>query len=333
MKFIYKKIILILLTFYFFNFSQIADFKNICFATDFFSDTLTLTENKYKIDLSYNKLSYPGESFFVKMKISDNKKNSIKESISAKAFLIGNKTISTSDFYLINDKKSQKKSIELLATLPMASWEKENENSKIQIEINFSAKTKKTFDVPVTILKKEYPHEIINLNQGLTDLVSVPSEEKKAQSKILNDLLYTINKNDVYELDGFMRPTTATRITSEFGQTRTFVYTNGKESPSYHAGLDFGVPTGTKVFACGRGKVVMACWRIVTGYSVIVEHLPGLYSIYYHLSELKCKENDIVEKGQLIALSGSTGLATGPHLHWEVRLNAVSLEPDSFVKK
>ena len=76
----------------------------------------------------------------------------------------------------------------------------------------------------------------------------------------------------------------------------------------------------------------MARWRIVTGYSVIIEHLPGLYSIYYHLSELKCKEGDIVNKGDLVALSGATGLATGPHLHWEIRMNTICLDPDSLVK-
>ncbi|MEE0353111.1 MAG: M23 family metallopeptidase, partial [Treponema sp.] len=67
-----------------------------------------------------------------------------------------------------------------------------------------------------------------------------------------------------------------------------------------------------------------------TGWSVVIEHLPGLYSLYYHMSQLKVKEGDIVKPGQVIGFSGSTGLATGPHLHWEMRLNMEAVNPDFF---
>ena len=76
----------------------------------------------------------------------------------------------------------------------------------------------------------------------------------------------------------------------------------------------------------------MAEERISTGWSVVIEHLPGLYSLYYHMNELKVKKGDSVKAGTLLGHSGATGLATGPHLHWEVRMNSVCLEPDSFVK-
>lgn len=69
-----------------------------------------------------------------------------------------------------------------------------------------------------------------------------------------------------------------------------------------------------------------------TGWSVVIEHLPGLYSLYYHLKSLNVKENDYVKAGEKIGLSGSTGLATGPHLHWEVRLNMAALKPEFFMQ-
>jgi murein DD-endopeptidase MepM/ murein hydrolase activator NlpD len=75
----------------------------------------------------------------------------------------------------------------------------------------------------------------------------------------------------------------------------------------------------------------MAENRISTGYSIVIEHLPGLYSLYYHLSKMDVKEGDMVKKGQLIGLSGSTGLATGPHLHWEMRLNGEAVRPEFFL--
>ena len=76
----------------------------------------------------------------------------------------------------------------------------------------------------------------------------------------------------------------------------------------------------------------MAENRISTGWSVCIEHLPGLYSLYYHMSKLNVEVGQIVEKGKLLGLSGSTGLATGPHLHWEVRLNIEAVNPDFFTE-
>ena len=75
----------------------------------------------------------------------------------------------------------------------------------------------------------------------------------------------------------------------------------------------------------------MAEDRVSTGWSICIEHLPGLYSLYYHMSELKVNVGDMVEEQQLIGLSGATGLATGPHLHWEMRLYMEAVNPDYFV--
>ena len=75
----------------------------------------------------------------------------------------------------------------------------------------------------------------------------------------------------------------------------------------------------------------MAENRISTGYSIVIEHLPGLYSLYYHLSELKVEEGQMVKQGELIGKSGATGLATGPHLHWEIRLNGSAVVPEFFL--
>ena len=98
-----------------------------------------------------------------------------------------------------------------------------------------------------------------------------------------------------------------------------------------HFGNDYGIPEGSTVSACADGKVVIAENRISTGWSIVVEHLPGLYSLYYHLSEMEVKEGDMVKQGQEIGKSGSTGLATGPHLHWEMRLNGEAVRPEFFI--
>ena len=106
-----------------------------------------------------------------------------------------------------------------------------------------------------------------------------------------------------------------------------------KTDTSVHAGIDYAVPKGTQVQACAAGKVVLACPRIVTGNSIIIEHLPGVYSIYYHLEEIKVAEGSMVNAGDIIGLSGSTGLSTGPHLHWEIRVSTENADPDAFIRR
>lgn len=291
-----------------------------------FAQEFTVAGKNYTATFDFTETSHPGEAFFVNMHAEFRGKK--QPEISAQAELVSEKTVAKTDFYYTS---RDGKSVSMLTILPMWSWVKPNPNSKIIVTMTVDGE-EKSLALPVSIEPREYPNERLHLNEGLSDLVSTPSPEKKEQSRVLNELLQTVNKDSVYELNGFIRPMSSTRITSLFGQSRTLIYNNGKEVPSYHAGIDFGIPTGTEIHACGAGKVVMARWRIITGYSVIIEHLPGLYSIYYHLSELKCAEGDIVKKGDTVALSGATGFATGPHLHWEIRLNSVCLDPDSFAK-
>jgi murein DD-endopeptidase MepM/ murein hydrolase activator NlpD len=112
-----------------------------------------------------------------------------------------------------------------------------------------------------------------------------------------------------------------------------YKYSNGSSDTSIHAGIDFGVPKGTAVSACGPGKVVLARNRIVTGNSVIIEHLPGVYSLYYHLDKINATEGAMVTAGELIGQSGATGLATGPHLHWEIRVSGENADPDAFIAR
>ena len=158
------------------------------------------------------------------------------------------------------------------------------------------------------------------------------SPERRAQSEKLNKILETVTPQDVYTLKPFTIPVDSKRITSGFGDRRVFEYTDKKTSTSLHYGIDYGVPTGTPVHSCAEGKVVLAENRISTGWSVVVEHLPGLYSLYYHMDSLNVQEGQYVKQGEKLGLSGATGLATGPHLHWEIRLNMEAVNPEFFLK-
>ncbi|MFR8441736.1 MAG: M23 family metallopeptidase, partial [Campylobacter sp.] len=119
------------------------------------------------------------------------------------------------------------------------------------------------------------------------------------------------------------------KITSAFGNARTF---NG-ELKSYHSGTDYRAAVGTGVRAANDGVVVIAKDRYYAGGSVVIDHGGGIYSQYYHLSEIKVALGDHVHKGDEIALSGESGRVSGPHLHFGIAINGVSVNPLSFVAK
>jgi len=185
-------------------------------------------------------------------------------------------------------------------------------------------------NLPFTIENRDFVSETIPLNQANTDLRTVPDPQKTLESEILWAIISRKGK-DIYSDGLFTPPVTSTRRTSDYGDRRVYAYANGTTDTSIHAGVDCGVPTGTPVMACAAGKVVLARERIVTGNTVILEHLPGLFSLYYHMDSIAVSEGEIVAAGTLLGLSGSTGLATGPHLHWEVRVSTENADPDAFL--
>ena len=160
--------------------------------------------------------------------------------------------------------------------------------------------------------------------------VNPPSKEmpriKKEQAEI-----HAAHELDS-ELDGFLQSwiwPAQGRISGVFGSQRIL---NG-EAKAPHAGVDVAVPTGTQVVAPADGVVRLAGKNFYfTGGTLIIDHGHGVSSIMVHLSKLVVKNGDHVQQGQLIALSGMTGRATGPHLHWGVnwfdaKVDAATLVP------
>jgi murein DD-endopeptidase MepM/ murein hydrolase activator NlpD len=185
-------------------------------------------------------------------------------------------------------------------------------------------------EIPLVIRERDFNSEEIELNENLTGIRTAPDPRKTAESQRLWAILNRTG-SEIYYRGSFSPPVSSTRRTSFFGDRRIFKYSNGKSDASIHAGVDYGVPSGTEVKACGAGKVVLAGFRIVTGNSVVLEHLPGVYSLYYHLDKIEVSEGAIVETGALLGRSGATGLATGPHLHWEIRVSGENTDPDDFL--
>jgi len=112
--------------------------------------------------------------------------------------------------------------------------------------------------------------------------------------------------------------------TTDFGTRRSY---NGGPVNSYHEGVDMAYSAGTPVYAPAEGIVVLAEPLAVRGNAVIIDHGMGLHSGYWHLSEIKAQLGQAVKPGDLLGLMGTTGLSTGPHLHWETRVSFVPVNP------
>jgi len=99
-----------------------------------------------------------------------------------------------------------------------------------------------------------------------------------------------------------------------------------------HTGIDIVVNTGAEIYASGDGKVIRAGTSGGYGVTIEIDHGFGYTSLYAHLSKMKVKKGQTVKRGEVIGLSGQTGrLATGPHLHYEVKHNGVHLNPKNFI--
>jgi murein DD-endopeptidase MepM/ murein hydrolase activator NlpD len=96
---------------------------------------------------------------------------------------------------------------------------------------------------------------------------------------------------------------------------------------SPHSGVDLKAAEGTPIKAANRGRVVLVADHFFSGLSVVIDHGGGIHSMYFHLREISIKAGQIVEKGNFIGLSGSSGRATGPHLHFGIRLNGDRVNP------
>jgi hypothetical protein len=118
------------------------------------------------------------------------------------------------------------------------------------------------------------------------------------------------------------------KISQGFGHRQII---NGKRAGS-HRGTDIAVTSGTGIKAPNRGKVVFAEKLKAFGGTIVLDHGQGIHTLYFHLSKFMVKAGEEVEKGAVIALSGNSGISSGPHLHWGMSVHNLRVDPMQWVK-
>lgn len=155
----------------------------------------------------------------------------------------------------------------------------------------------------------------------VTDLVTYKGDTETDREQLEENVqvaaVAQIVKRGTKSKPTYMFPVTNWNVTSNFG------YRWGR----LHAGTDVGVPIGTTVRASRGGQVITAGWLGGYGNCVIIDHGDGVATRYGHLSEVTVSVGQYVDQGQQIALSGNTGRSTGPHLHFEIRINGEAVDP------
>ena len=126
----------------------------------------------------------------------------------------------------------------------------------------------------------------------------------------------------------------STYFTSQYGNRRTYIgQGTNLQVAGFHTGLDFGGGTGLPISAPAAGQIVFAGPLTVRGNATIIDHGWGVYSGFWHQSEIRVQVGEIVQQGQVIGLVGGTGRVTGPHLHWELWANGIQVDPLDWLRQ
>lgn len=178
----------------------------------------------------------------------------------------------------------------------------------------------------VVVAAGSYNTETINVapdREGLLDPAVVSAEAEK-----MRFIWNQVSPNPLWN-GSFGYPVVDARVTSDFGTRRSY---GGGPVNGYHAGTDFG-GNGEPIYAPAAGLVVLAEPLNVRGNAVLIDHGLGLFSGYWHQSQTVVKVGDVVAQGDIIGYIGNTGLVTGPHLHWEMRLGGIAVDPLQWVQE
>lgn len=211
-------------------------------------------------------------------------------------------------------------------------FENQLENEKAELLLLKEAEMVQKENVEKLIEEKTKELENMNskINTSKAELKKLQEAEKKQEAEIAaieKAILARGNSNRILR-GGLIWPCPdSKRITSNFGKRKSPT----KGGSTYHQGIDIGAQTGTNVIAAAAGEVVISKYSYSGGNYVMIDHGSGIFTIYMHLSKRGVEVGQEVSQGQKIGEVGSTGISTGPHLHFGIRKNGNYVNPLTFV--
>ncbi len=170
---------------------------------------------------------------------------------------------------------------------------------------------------------RESSARLLAMTEKKIDKLSLKIEQQKQSHKKIHD---TWDKNqELFACIPVLKPING-RITSGFGVRHHPIY----KRRIHHDGIDFSAPSGTKVYAPGNGVVRYTGYNFGYGKKIVIDHGFGYTTVYAHLSRSLVKKGQKITRGDIIALSGNTGISTGPHLHYEIHKNNRKINPSAY---
>lgn len=209
--------------------------------------------------------------------------------------------------------------------------QKEYEEYKADCEIKQAELEKEKAEMELDIeehqKRLEEIQELINDNQDLLDEIEARWESINKEVESLERIQAAQQATPgSISGSGFVWPCSSTYITSRAGTRIHPILGYAK----YHSGVDVGASQGSTLWAAASGTVTKACWYSGYGNCVMIKHDNGYTTLYGHLSSMTVSEGSTVSAGDTIGYVGSTGLSTGPHLHFEIRSGDTCLDPEAF---
>ncbi|MBI3355560.1 MAG: M23 family metallopeptidase [Nitrospirae bacterium] len=191
---------------------------------------------------------------------------------------------------------------------------------ELAIEVKNGEQSRK-LSYNILVVKEKFLVEHLKLPKDKVDLDEKSLARWKAEQEQVREVLATDSQMKLWQ-PSFVEPVNGRR-TGVFGSVRIM---NG-QARNPHNGEDIGAPLGAEVAATNDGVVRLTVDHIFSGKGIYLDHGLGFYSMYFHLSEVLVKDGDLVKAGQIVGKVGATGRATGPHLHWGVKLNGARVNP------
>ncbi|MGH8544781.1 MAG: M23 family metallopeptidase, partial [Gammaproteobacteria bacterium] len=183
-------------------------------------------------------------------------------------------------------------------------------------------------EVPVTIKTKSFLREAFNVPPGFDRMTPKNLAEIRREQAAFARVFAAPPTDRLWDAP-FIRPVPHEASASSFGRRR--IINGAPRAP--HSGMDLSAPAGTDVVATNHGKVVLAGNFFFAGGSIVLDHGGSLFTMYFHLSEIRVGEGTTVKKGDVLGLSGASGRVTGAHLHWGARLANARIDPLELLHK